>query len=41
VQRLAQQYDRGYTLGGFRIAALTRHGSDWDLLVRMDDMEVH
>lgn len=41
VQRLARQYDRGYTLGAFRIAALTRHGGGWDMLLRMDDMEVH
>lgn len=41
VQRLASQYDRGYTLGGFFIASVTRHASDWEMLVRIDDMEVH
>ncbi|GAB3647294.1 protein DpdJ [Ramlibacter alkalitolerans] len=40
-ERLAHRYDRGYVLSGFRVAAVTRHGRGWEILLRVDDMEVH
>ncbi|HRQ58634.1 MAG TPA: protein DpdJ [Azoarcus taiwanensis] len=39
-ERLAHRYDRGYALSGFRVAAVTRHNDGWELLIRIDDMEV-
>lgn len=38
-ERLARRYDRGYALSGFRVAAVTRQSSCWDLLIQIDDME--
>jgi hypothetical protein len=38
---LARRFDRGYALSGFRISALTRRDRAWELLVRIDDMEVN
>lgn len=38
---LARRFDRGYALSGFRIGALARRDRLWELLVRIDDMEVN
>lgn len=38
-ERLAVRHDRGYVLAGFRVAGVLRVGQDWDVLVRIDDME--
>lgn len=38
---LARRYDRGYALSGFRIASLVRREGGWEILIRIDDMEVH
>jgi hypothetical protein len=39
--RLAARYDRGYSLSGFRVAAVTQKAGQWELLIRIDDMETH
>jgi len=38
--RLAQRYDRSFSLGTFRIAALVHNADGWELLIQIDDMEM-
>ena len=39
--RLARRYDRGYALSGFRVSEVTHNADGWELLIRIDDMEMH
>jgi hypothetical protein len=40
VDRLAQPYDRGFSLAGFRIASVLRVQGGWETQLRVDDLEV-
>lgn len=40
VARLAQPYDRGFSLAGFRIASVLRVQGGWETQLRVDDLEM-